>query len=241
MDPHAPYHARAPWYKKPDNRKHGPLAAYESEISYIDSIVKKAYDAFGWDKNTIIVITSDHGEGLWDHGRPYHGFSLYREEIQVPLIIHIPDGLHGIKVKENVSLIDILPTLRDIIGLPKSDVDEGLSLVPLAKGENEKFKNRYIYSHLWKKVDFLKESKATIHKNFHFQHMNTRTKEVFNLKVDKKEKKNIYFKVFKIAKVMERMFEKFFTESKKYKKDIVNYKMNKERLEKLKTLGYVQE
>jgi len=241
MDPHAPYHARKPWYKKPDNRKRVPLVAYESEISYVDSLIKKAYDAFGWDKNTVIVITADHGEGLWDHGRQGHGHSLYREEIQVPLIIHVPDNFNGIKVRENVTSLDILPTLRDTIGLPKSDIDEGLSLLPLAGGNIDDFKDRYIYSHLWKKVKFLVEAKATIQNNFHFQHRTSKKKEVFNLKVDKKEEKNIYFKVFKIAKVMERMFEKFYSESRKFKKNIVNYKMNKKRMEKLKTLGYVQE
>jgi len=242
MDPHAPYFIRKPWYKDPGNRKLVPLVAYESEISYVDNVIRQAYEEFGWDKNTVIVITSDHGEGLWDHGRQGHGYSLYREEIQVPLIIHIPGEFNGTRIEENVSNVDILPTLRDIIGLPESDIDEGWSLLHLARGEYvEKFENRYIYSHLWKKVDFLKEEKATIHKNFHFLNRIPRPKEVYNMKVDPLEKKNIYFKVFKVAKKMERMFEKFFTESKKYKKEIVHRKMTKEQLEKLKSLGYVQE
>ncbi len=241
MDPHAPYRAQPPWYKKPDNRKNIALACYESEISYVDSMIRKAYNTFGWDKNTVIIITADHGEGLWNHGRMGHGNSLYREEIQVPLIIHIPDSFGGAKVPENVSSIDILPTLRDIIGLPGSETDEGLSLISLLKGDKEKFKDRYIYSHLWKKSDTIKESKATIFKNFHFHLRISGQREVFNFKFDKMERKNIYFRVFKIAKEMEKMFDKFLSESKKYKKEVVNYKMSKERLEKLKTLGYVQE
>ena len=241
MDPHGPYHAREPWYKDPGNRKLEPLEAYDSEINYVDSFIKKAYEEFGWDKNTVIVVTADHGEGLWDHGRQGHGFSLYREEIQVPLIIHIPGGVEGKRIKPNVSTIDILPTLRDIIGLQKSDSDEGWSLLPLVRGEEEKYKNRYLFSYLWKKVTDLVEFKATIYKNFHFQNKISLKKELFNLMLDQKEKKNIFFKAFKIAREMELQFEKFFSNCKKYEKKSVNYKLNKERLEKLKTLGYVQE
>jgi len=241
MDPHGPYHAREPWYKDPGNRKLEPLEAYDSEISYVDSYIKKAYEEFGWDKNTVIVITADHGEGLWDHGRQGHGFSLYREEIQVPLIIHFPGGAEGKRIKPNVSTIDILPTLRDIIGLQKSDSDEGLSLLPLIQGEEEMYENRYLFSYLWKKVTDLVEFKATIYKNFHYQNKISLKKELFNLLLDKKEKKNIFFKAFKIARQMEVQFEKFFSSCKKYEKKSVNYKLNKERLEKLKTLGYVQE
>lgn len=241
MDPHGPYHGREPWYKEPENRKLVPLVAYDSEISYVDSYIKKAYEEFGWDKNTVIVVTADHGEGLWDHGRQGHGFSLYREEIQVPLIIHIPGGAEGKRIKPNVSTIDILPTLRDIIGLSESDSDEGWSLLPLIEGKEEKYENRYLFSYLWKKVTDLVEFKATIYKNFHFQNKISLKKELFNLLLDQKEKKNIFFKAFKIARQMELQFEKFYSNCKKYEKISVNYKLNKERLEKLKTLGYVQE
>ncbi len=241
MDPHGPYHAREPWYKDPGNRKLEPLEAYDSEISYVDSYIRKAYEEFGWDENTVVIVTADHGEGLWDHGRQGHGFSLYREEIQVPLIIHIPGGAKGKRVKLNVTTIDILPTLRDIIGIQKSDSDEGLSLIPLIKGDIEKFENRYLYSYLWKKVTDPVEMKSTIYKNFHFQNRLSFKKELFNLLLDKKEKKNIFFKAFKTAKEMEKRFEQFFTNARRYEKKSVNYKLNKERLEKLKTLGYVQE
>ncbi|MCK5221481.1 MAG: sulfatase-like hydrolase/transferase, partial [Candidatus Aminicenantes bacterium] len=236
-----PYHGRKPWYKKPENRKKEPLRAYESEISYVDSYIRKAYEEFGWDKNTVIVVTADHGEGLWNHGRQGHGYSLYREEIQVPLIIHYPGGAEGKRINPNVSTIDVLPTLRDIIGLQESESDEGWSLLPLIQGEEEKFKDRYLFSYLWKKIDVLKINKAVIYKKFHFHNKIPRKKELFNLVLDKMEKKNLFFKMFKIGREMEKEFEKFFSTCKKYEKKSVNYKLNKERLEKLKTLGYVQE
>lgn len=241
MDPHAPYHARKPWYEKGETKKKSNIRGYESEISYVDSYIRKAYEEFGWDKNTIVVVTADHGEGLWDHGRMGHGYSLYREEIQVPLIIHYPGGAEGKRIKPNVSTIDILPTLRDIIGLKKSKVDEGWSLLPLIQGEEEKFKNRYLFSYLWKNIDVLKINKATIYKKLHLHNKIPRKKELFHLVLDKKEQKNLYFKMFKIGSEMDKQFEDFFSKCKKYEKKSVNYKLNKERLKKLKTLGYVQE
>ena len=157
------------------------------------------------------------------------------------MIIHIPDGVKDKRVKLNVTTLDVLPTLRDIIGLGKSDSDEGLSLIPLINGDNEKFGNRYLFSYLWKRVTDTVEMNATIYKNFHFQNRLSFKKELFNLLLDRKEKKNMFFKAFKTAKEMERKFEHFFINARRFEKKSVNYKLNKERMEKLKTLGYVQE
>jgi len=89
---------------------------------------------------TIFILTSDHGEELYEHGRIDHGHSLYDELIYIPLIITVPGASKSIPINAQVRSIDLMPTIFDLIDLPVSgtlkDQFSGVSLVPLMKGEN---------------------------------------------------------------------------------------------------------
>jgi arylsulfatase A-like enzyme len=71
-------------------------------------------DNGGYLKNTIVVLTSDHGEELMDHGEWEHGYTLFEEQIHVPLMIKLPGSDKGGKITEICGLVDILPTLTDL-------------------------------------------------------------------------------------------------------------------------------
>ena len=83
--------------------------------------------------HTVVVVTADHGEELWDHGWFFHGQSLYDELLHVPLLIHVPGIEGGRTVDELVSTLDILPTVTEAAGFPQPDGD-GRSLLPLMRG-----------------------------------------------------------------------------------------------------------
>lgn len=89
----------------------------------------------GLGENTVAVILSDHGEEFWDHHQLFaqHGQSLYGELLNVPLIIIDPDhpagGLH--RIGEEVSTVDLLPTVLDLLGLDAAADTDGVSLAPL--------------------------------------------------------------------------------------------------------------
>ena len=76
MEPHAPYHPREPWYKADEDRRKNRISAYDSEINFVDQYIKELFDLFKWEQNTLLIVTSDHGEGLWDHGLMAHGKTL---------------------------------------------------------------------------------------------------------------------------------------------------------------------
>lgn len=80
-----------------------------------------------------VVVFADHGEELWDHGGFEHGHTFYDELLAVPLLVRSASMLPG-RVDAPVSLLDLTPTVLNLVGLP-SDVPQGLSLVPLARGE----------------------------------------------------------------------------------------------------------
>ena len=85
----------------------------------------------GLDEDTLIVFMSDHGEKFLEHGRMFHGQTVYNELTQVPLVMRWPGAIPaGVVVDENVQLIDIMPTLLDLSGLPHPEGLQGRSLLP---------------------------------------------------------------------------------------------------------------
>ena len=239
MDPHAPYHQRKPWFEYDEDKIKRQISAYDSEISYVDKHFKELFEMFQWDKNTLLFITADHGEGLWDHGHMAHGKSLYREEIQVPLMIHFPGGEKTGRVSTNVSTIDILPTIRDVIGLPKEEIDEGVSLLPLVENKKNDLDKRNLYSYLWVQSRTSFEWKSTIYKNWHFVLNLPASRYLFSLLLDQGERENKFKQAADIAAQLEKRFDAFMKKSKKYKQKSAKYKLDKKKTDKLKTLGYV--
>lgn len=241
MDPHAPYHPRDPWYEKSDDKKLHRISSYDSEINYVDQHIKDLFQLYRWDKNTIVIITSDHGEGLWDHGLMGHGKTLFREEIQVPLIVYLPEqeNREERRIATNVCTIDILPTVRNLLGLEKDPNNEGVSLLPLMDGKETDLDKRNIYSYLWVKMESKLEWKSTVYKKWHFAMKLPDVRHIFSLIKDQKEHDNLITDAAAVAFDLEKRFNQFQANSKKYKQQSRKVKLDKEKTNKLKSLGYV--
>ncbi|MDD5678406.1 MAG: sulfatase [Kiritimatiellae bacterium] len=111
------------------------IGLYDGEIRFTDDQIKVLIDTLR-DMNlltdTLLVITGDHGEEFWDHDRMMHAHTLYDELLRVPLIIHWPKEIKPKQVvAEQVSLVDLMPTLLDMAGLPIPGQCRGQSLVSL--------------------------------------------------------------------------------------------------------------
>ena len=111
---------------------------YDGSIAYADQQLERLLgflESSGLSRRTLVVITSDHGEMLGEHGLAGHG-CLYDENLMVPLLIAAPNGRGaGHRVRDQVRSVDILPTILDLAGLPpKSNVD-GVSLAPFLAGK----------------------------------------------------------------------------------------------------------
>ncbi|MCP4600682.1 MAG: sulfatase-like hydrolase/transferase [Proteobacteria bacterium] len=115
-------------------------ALYDGEITYHDDQIVRLHDALarnGLLDNTLVVVTSDHGEEFFEHGRVGHGHSLYEELLHVPLMFRLPGAKpgEGVSSSAEVNLIDVLPTTCDILGVECPSNIEGRSLLPLLKGK----------------------------------------------------------------------------------------------------------
>lgn len=239
MEPHAPYHPRKPWYKPYEDERKNRISAYDSEINFVDQHIKELFELFQWEHNTLVIVTADHGEGLWDHGLMIHGKTLYREEIQVPLMIYLPEEKVSRHVSTNVGTIDILPTVRDLLELPADKNDEGVSLVPFIKGRENNLEKRNLFSYLWVKTKGKVEWKSTIYKKWHFIIKLPDFRHLYFLLKDIKEEENKFNEARTTAVQFEQRFEHFLKTSKKYKQKSSTYKLDKKKADKLKSLGYV--
>ncbi|HJU44215.1 MAG TPA: sulfatase-like hydrolase/transferase [Vicinamibacterales bacterium] len=133
FEPHTPYEAPAGFLG---------ADAYDAEVSYADALVGKLLDHFRVKQlydAALIVILSDHGEGLGNHGEDEHGIFLYRETIRVPLLVKLPRSAHGgRRIAAPVQHIDLLPTIAALTGsLEAAGGGHGRSLVSLLDGSAE--------------------------------------------------------------------------------------------------------
>lgn len=125
----------------------GRVERYQRSLRYLDTQFGALLDGLaelGVDDDTIVVLTSDHGEGLGDHGQMLHGPNVFDEDIGVPFAFAIP-GTPGGLLEETVGTIDLAPTLVDLLGAPPNPSDRGRSLVPLFVSEPQEPARPYFF------------------------------------------------------------------------------------------------
>ncbi len=105
------------------------LASVDSEIGRLLDVLR----ARGLGETTLLVVTSDHGEEFGEHGGSGHGYTLYDENLRVPLLVS-HGSLPRLRVAEQVRLLDLAPTIAELVGLPAPELWQGTSLVPLLGG-----------------------------------------------------------------------------------------------------------
>jgi arylsulfatase A-like enzyme len=110
---------------------------YDAEVAALDrelEVVFADLAARGFLERAVVVVTADHGEEFREHGGLVHGRSLFEEVVRVPLLVMATGRPGGRVVREPVSLIDVAPTVLELLGLPAEAAFEGRSLVPLIEG-----------------------------------------------------------------------------------------------------------
>ncbi len=117
---------------------------YDGDIAFTDQQMGRLFERLAGDgvlDRSIVIITSDHGEQFWEHGTWRHGQSLYDHQLRVPLIVRLPPPLAaqlGARVPrvvaQQVRLIDLYPTVLDLLGIPLQHDVDGRSFGPLLTG-----------------------------------------------------------------------------------------------------------
>jgi arylsulfatase A-like enzyme len=123
------YYANLKRFTRPQLRHLSNL--YDAEIRQLDATVEQLVDllkeAGAWPR-TVFIVTSDHGENLGDHGHLDHVFSLYNSTLKVPLLVHSPAEFAAGRDQHPTQLVDVLPTLQNLLRLPSDPSTQGLDL-----------------------------------------------------------------------------------------------------------------
>jgi arylsulfatase A-like enzyme len=149
---HSPYKPSPPYDKMFLDTTQSMLAsdhlAYEQEIRQLDDVVADLVarlDGLIPPERFVLVITADHGEEFWEHGGFLHG-QLYDEILHIPLFVRWPGRVPaGRTLDDQVSLVDVTPTILDLVGLDP-EVDGGLSLAPLLEGRADRLDRELIFA-----------------------------------------------------------------------------------------------
>lgn len=224
IDPHAPYTPQPPYDKMYfrgipplnnasaatlDSMISGDIPAteenlaflksqYRGEISCLDAVVGQLMDRLdGSDmaENTLVVLTSDHGEEFWEHRGMHHWRTVYEEVLHVPMIFRMPGRIEaGKTIDFPASIIDFVPTVLHVAGLQTGDSWHGTDLFALEGDITEYAKQRRIYAGIrpYRDAIFRITARQDALKLIASLVDNTMTYELYNLQEDPGEKNNLW-------------------------------------------------
>jgi len=233
-------------------RVHDIVSAYDAEIAYADWAVGKLsdeLDKLGLKEDTIVVLVSDHGESLDEliksHGYAFdHGEFLYTHQLHVPLIIRMPGGTSeekGVVQTTPVSLIDVMPTILDVLKIKSPDYMAGTSLFPLLLGQEATYGPVFSERRSFEtppKPYFAGDDYSIIEDKWHLIFSTIRESELYNLSEDNREKNNLSNQAKKIE-ALESKIESW----RKQAEPLFGASVpdtNEAALEKLRSLGYTR-
>jgi arylsulfatase A-like enzyme len=182
FDLHAPY-ARA---ASPDGLPN--TAGYDAELAYVDQVLggfRQALVAGGWWDRSLIVLLSDHGESLGEHGEQSHGYFVYQSTMWVPLMIHWPRGAQNAhrpaRVETPGGLIDVAPTVLEFLGIARPPSFAGRSLFAEGPVVSESVYPRDAFG--WGPLRSLRTGRL--------QYIDAPKPEVYDLEADPQQQKNL--------------------------------------------------
>lgn len=220
--------------------KNNLIEWYKEEISYFDKHFGEILNIFrerGIIDNSIIIFCSDHGDAFYEHGFYRHERFLYDELLHVPLIIKHPKFRH-MEISEIVGLVDVVPTLLDMLEIKNEYEFDGESLLPLIEGKKATKRKNFIiadatlddkYPHVCIRTD---KWKLILNENI-------KKYELYNVEKDPQEKNNLYEIEKEKVRKLKKCLEKYYSMGKRgIKAPAKEPQLDEEIIRRLKDLGY---
>ena len=185
-EPHAPYEPPPPFAERYEDR-------YDGEVAAADAVVGdllRRLDELGVLDQAVVVLTSDHGEGLMDHGEMDHLILIYREVLQVPLIVRLPgEERGGERIADGVGISDVAPTILSLAGVATPGGMAGHDLLgagqPLDAGPRQ-----IVSESVYPRIHFgWSELASVVESDFHF--IDSPDPELYRLDEDPGERNNV--------------------------------------------------
>jgi choline-sulfatase len=231
-DPHEPYRPPQPFRSLFAERP------YDGEIAFTDTIVASVMDRLdklGLLQSTLIAIVADHGESLGDHGEETHSMFVYEPAVRVPLILWRPGRLPAGRVVEPlVRVLDVAPTLLDLIGAAPLAGAEGRSLMPLINGRPLPAAPAYAETYL--PLFYMNWSPLRALEDERWKYIEAPTPELYDLSADPHEADNLAGREPARTAEMAAALTKFTGGGAG---PLTGSRVDRETLDKLASLGYV--
>ncbi len=242
MDPHEPYHKREPWFDETDETAR--FAAYDSEIGYVDERIRRAFEQLGLGEDAIVVLVSDHGEEFGDHGGTGHT-GLHGEVTRAMLLFHLPsrDGPSPTRrVAGHVSVVDVLPTLRELFGAQADSRSDGRSLARTLLSPTEAVAPRAIFSMRSKEGKRPSEMRAVVEGRYRAISLKPPGRfQLFDIEQDPGEQKNIAADLPEVTNRMHTLLRAFESRRPTYKRSFADpSEPDPDEEAALERLGYVE-
>jgi arylsulfatase A-like enzyme/Flp pilus assembly protein TadD len=187
-DPHYPYRPPPPYSEQYKDRLYdGEIAFADVQVGRLISFLK-ANNIY---RNTLIVLTGDHGESLGEHGEKTHGFFIYNATLHVPVIIHLPGSMSTKTVSELVSLADLMPTVLQVLKVEIPAEAQGQSLLPLMV-PRKAGESRNLYAETFLPRLHFNWSELRAVETEKYQFIDAPKPELYDLSKDPGETQNLY-------------------------------------------------
>ncbi len=235
FDPHYPYDPPEPFASEFSNDP------YTGEIAYTDRCIGELLDTLkrlGLYDSALILITSDHGEGLGDHSETRHSYFIYHTTTKVPLIVKLPERREPNRVDEVVGLIDIVPTILEYVGAPIPSEVRGESLCPYLVNKRRHGGERYIYSESLTPMRYGCSSLLGLETG-KWKYIQASRPELYNLSEDPGESKNLVEAYPQQALLFKSRLKALLEEQTRITEDESALTLDQESLDRLEALGYV--
>jgi arylsulfatase A-like enzyme/Tfp pilus assembly protein PilF len=215
---------------------------YAGEIAFVDTcigdVIKKLKE-LGLYESTLIIVTADHGESLWEHQEETHGYFIYQSAIHVPLIIRLPGGPKGKTVADNTGLIDIVPTVCSLLDIEIPAEVAGKNLLQYLRGNiAPKNEERYIYCESLEATQYgCNPLLGVVNNNWKYIH--TTRAELYDLDKDPNEQVNLVTDSDKRARLLQGQLESILEQQKADDKSNAKVALSRETRQRLESLGYL--
>jgi arylsulfatase A-like enzyme/Flp pilus assembly protein TadD len=235
-DPHFPYRPPKPFDDEYKGRPYdGEIAFADEQVGRLIRFLKEKYLY----RNTLIVLSGDHGESLGEHGEKTHGFFIYNSTLHVPLIIRLPGpaARKAATVPDLVNLADLMPTVLQFLQIQIPQEVQGRSLLPLLHGKHEA-DTRSLYSESflarlhfnWSELRGIETTK------YHF--IDAPKPELYDVEADPQETQNLFASKRAVAEELQSRLKGLIIQYSAGKELAEKTGLDPALLERLKSLGY---
>lgn len=234
-DPHSPYTPPEPYRSRFPATMQG---AYDAEIAATDAQIGRLLDRLRESArldDTIVVVVSDHGESLGEHGEQQHGFFVYDAAVRIPLIVAGP-GVPARAVPEQVRIVDVMPTILDLVGAEVPSDVQGVSLLPLGRGEELELLG---FSETWYPRYHYGWSELTAVSNGQYKFIAAPRRELYDTQADPGETRDLAASNPRMADALERALREMATRTAVAATPQAPRAIDPAVEERLRALGYV--